>query len=39
MKKHAIILIGLQASGKSTCYHRMWEDYREWVVSLLQEKQ
>lgn len=26
MKKHAIILIGLQASGKSTCYHRMWED-------------
>ncbi len=26
MKKHAIILIGLQASGKSTCYHRMWKD-------------
>lgn len=26
MEKQAIILIGLQASGKSTCYHRMWED-------------
>lgn len=26
MEKHAIILIGLQASGKSTCYHRMWKD-------------
>ncbi len=28
MKKHAIILIGLQASGKSTCYRRKWgENY------------
>ena len=26
MKKNAIILIGLQASGKSTCYQRMWKD-------------
>lgn len=26
MDKRAIILIGIQASGKSTYYHRMWED-------------
>ena len=26
MENHAIILIGLEASGKSTCYHRMWKD-------------